>query len=77
MRTTIRPEPAVEAAAKDLAVSQQISLSAAVNRLAEAGMARRAMPKPKFVQRTAKSGLLIDVTHVGDALDFLEGPHHQ
>lgn len=71
MRTTIRLDPEVAAAAERLRREQNIGLGEAINELARAGLARQ--PKTtRFRQRTASVGLKIDVTNVADALELLD-----
>lgn len=71
MRTTIRLDPEVAAAAERLRQERRIGLGVAVNELARAGLARE--PKAsRFEQRTASVGLQIDVTDVADALELLD-----
>ena len=73
MRTTVRLDPEVAAAAERLRRERHIGLGEAVNELARAGLARERKPTP-FRQRTASVGLKIDVTDVADTLDLLD--HH-
>lgn len=71
MRTTVRLDPEVAAAAERLRRERHIGLGEAVNELARAGLARDRRATP-FVQRTASLGLSVDVTDVADALELLE-----
>ncbi|MDT4916600.1 MAG: hypothetical protein QOH89_1300 [Pseudonocardiales bacterium] len=73
MRTTVRLDDDVAAAAQKLARERHISMSDAVNELARAGTHIDAKRKP-FEQQTADMGLLIDVSNIGETLEFLEGP---
>jgi hypothetical protein len=67
--------PEVVAAARELSQSRRISLSAAVNSLAEAGLARSNTPAPTpFAQPVERMGAMVDVSNVADALDLLDGP---
>jgi Arc/MetJ family transcription regulator len=76
MRTTIRLDDDVAAAAQRLSREQHISLGEAVNRLARAGLhPGRSKPRP-FQQRTAELGLRVDVSNVADALELLDGAEH-
>lgn len=71
MRTTVRLDPEVAAAAERLRRERHIGLGEAVNELARAGLARGDKAVP-FQQRTASIGLRIDVTNVADALELLD-----
>jgi hypothetical protein len=71
MRTTLRLDDDVLAAAERLRQERHIGLSEAVNQLARAGMRRRGQPRP-FRQRTQELGLRIDVSNVAEALDLLD-----
>lgn len=77
MRTTVRLDDDVAAAAQHLARDKHITMSEAINELARAGT--QAQPKRKpFVQRTSNMGdALIDVSNIGEALELLEGPFHK
>jgi Arc/MetJ family transcription regulator len=76
MRTTIRLDDDVAAAAQRLSRQEHVGLGEAVNRLARAGL-RAGHPRPvSFRQRTANLGLQIDVSNVAEALDLLDGPQH-
>lgn len=74
MRTTVNLADDVVAAVEQLRRERAIGLSEAVNELARSGLAHRAASHPRFVQRTHKLGLKIDVTDVAEALEQLEGP---
>lgn len=71
MRTTLRLDPEVAAAAERLRRERHIGLGEAVNELARVGLARGKKPA-RFRQRTANVGLKIDVTDVADALELLD-----
>ena len=71
MRTTIRLDPEVAAAAEKLRRERRIGLGEAVNELARAGLSR-AQKASGFRQRTASVGLRIDVTNIADTLDLLD-----
>jgi hypothetical protein len=71
MRTTLRLDDDVLAAAERLRRERHIGLSEAVNELARAGMQRRGQPRA-FRQRTQELGLRIDVSDVAEALDLLD-----
>lgn len=72
MRTTVRLDPEVAAAAERLRRERQIGLGEAVNELARAGLAHGRGPAPRFHQRTASIGLRIEVTDVAEALELLD-----
>lgn len=71
MRTTVRLDPEVAAAAEEMRRKRHIGLGEAVNELARAGLARRQRATP-FRQRTASVGVKIDVTNVAEALELLD-----
>ncbi len=71
MRTTIRLDPEVAAAAERLRRERHIGLSEAVNELARAGLARGEKTTP-FRQRTVGVGVKIDITNVAEALELLD-----
>jgi hypothetical protein len=71
MRTTIKLDDDVAAAAEELRRKRQIGLSEAVNELARAGMRRRPARK-RFRQRTGMLGLQIDVSNTAEALELLD-----
>jgi len=78
MRTTVRLDPEVAAAAAELRRQQGLTLSAAVNQLARAGLlAESGTSQSRFKQTTAPLGLRIDVSNVAEALELLEGPEYQ
>lgn len=71
MRTTVRLDPEVAAAAERLRRERHIGLGEAVNELARAGL--RQKPKPtRFQQRTASVGLKVDVINIADTLELLD-----
>lgn len=72
MRTTIRLEDDVLAAAEKLRRERHIGLAEAINELARAGMARTPGRRKAFKQRTAPVGLRLDVTNVAETLDMLD-----
>lgn len=71
MRTTIRLDSEVAAAAEKLRRERRIGLGEAVNELARAGLSR-GQGSSDFRQRTANVGLRIDVTNIADTLDLLD-----
>lgn len=71
MRTTLRLDDDVLAAAERLRQERHIGLSEAVNQLARAGMQRHRQPRA-FRQRTQALGLRVDASNVAEALDLLD-----
>ena len=71
MRTTIRLDPEVAAAAERLRRERHIGLGEAVNDLARAGLARE-QRVTRFRQRTASVGLKVEVTDIADTLELLD-----
>jgi len=76
VRTTIRLDDDVAAAAQRLSRDEHISLGEAVNRLARAGLRPGRPGRRPFRQRTASLGLGVDVSNIADALEQLDGPEH-
>lgn len=76
MRTTIRLDDDVAAAAQRLSRQEHISLGEAVNRLARAGMQRAGGRRRSFRQRTAALGLKVDVSNAAYALELLDDTEH-
>jgi hypothetical protein len=76
VRTTIRLDDDVAAAAQRLSREQHIGLGEAVNRLARAGLQTGRSKRRSFRQRTADLGLQVDVSNVAEALELLDGPEH-
>jgi Arc/MetJ family transcription regulator len=76
MRTTIRLDDDVAAAAQRMSREDHIGLGEAVNRLARAGLNPGRASRRSFHQRTADLGLRVDVSNVADALEVLDGPDH-
>ncbi|MDR0592947.1 MAG: hypothetical protein LBG60_06765 [Bifidobacteriaceae bacterium] len=76
MRTTVRLDPEVAAAARELSRTRHMSLSQAVNSLAVAGLEHSRGPmRAAFKQPVERMGaMMIDVSKVAEALDLLEGP---
>ncbi len=72
MRTTVRLDPEVAAAAEQLRRQRHIGLGEAVNVLARAGLLAREQKTPAFHQRTGSVGLRMDVTNVAEALELLD-----
>jgi hypothetical protein len=76
MRTTIRLDEDVAAAAERLSREEHIGLGEAVNRLARAGLLTGLSRRRTFRQRTANLGLRVEVSNVADALELLDGAEH-
>jgi Arc/MetJ family transcription regulator len=76
MRTTIRLDDDVAAAAQRLSREEHIGLGEAVNKLARAGLNPGRERRRSFRQRTADLRLRVDVSNVADALEVLDGPDH-
>lgn len=74
MRTTVTLAPDVAAAVDRLRRDEGLGLSDALNRLARAGLAKKAVPPRRFRQRTANLGATVDVTNVADVLELIESP---
>ena len=75
MRTTVRLNSEVAAAAREISRTQHISLSQAVNSLAAAGLATARPPsRVEFIQPVERMGRMIDVSNVADALELLDSP---
>ena len=72
MRTTVRLDPEVAAAAQRLSQERHIGLGEAVNQLARAGLASRRGSSATFRQRTASVGLRIDGGNIPDVLELLD-----
>ena len=79
MRTTVNfdeddeDDEDIGKAAARLRKESRIGVSEAVNHLTCRGLPAPAERRP-FVQQTHPLGLRIEVTHVADAIDVLEGP---
>ena len=76
MRTTIRLDDDVAAAAERLQRERHIGLSEAVNSLAREGLRARSAPRQEFRQRTSTLGLRLDVSNVAEALELLDDAGH-
>lgn len=72
MRTTIRLDDDVAAAAQRLSREEHIGLGEALNRLARAGLRPGRPGHRPFRQRTADLGLRLDVSNVAEALELLD-----
>lgn len=75
MRTTVRLDDDVAAAAERLRRQRNIGLSEAVNELARAGLAAVDRPRTPFRQRTRALGVRVDVSNVAEALELLDDEH--
>ncbi|HEY3261809.1 MAG TPA: hypothetical protein VGJ95_16345 [Pseudonocardiaceae bacterium] len=71
MRTTIRLDDDVAAAAEQVRRERHIGLSEAVNELARAGLRSRPTAR-SFRQRSQHVGLRVDVSNVAEALELLD-----
>ncbi|HUY45409.1 MAG TPA: ribbon-helix-helix protein, CopG family [Streptosporangiaceae bacterium] len=76
MRTTIRLDEDVAAAAEQLRRERNIGLSEAVNQLARAGLRADHPAQRTFRQRTSKLGLRVDVSNVAETLELLDDGEH-
>lgn len=74
MRTTVEFDSDTAQAIEALRRERGTGVSETVNELVRRGMLVRDRPKP-FVPIVRKLGLMIDVSNIADALDFLEGPN--
>jgi hypothetical protein len=72
VRTTIRLDDDVAAAAEKLRREENIGLGEAVNRLARAGLRAARPGSRRFRQRTSSLGLRVDVSNVAEALELLD-----
>ena len=71
MRTTLRLDPEVAAAAERLRRERHIGLGEAVNERARAGLTQKRKPA-RFRQRTAGVGLRVDATDIAGTLELLD-----
>lgn len=71
MRTTVRLDPEVAAAAERLRRERNIGLGEAVNELARTGLTQKKQPG-RFRQRTTNIGLKVDVTNIAETLELLD-----
>lgn len=77
MRTTIRLDDDVAAAAEQLRRERHIGLGQAVNELARMGLQHGGSTHRPFRQRTEHLGLRVDVTNVAEALELLDEMDHE
>jgi Arc/MetJ family transcription regulator len=75
MRTTVNLDDDVAAAIARLQQEGGLGVSEAVNQLARAGLRSRPR-RAKYRQRSARIGLMIDISNVAEALEVLDGPAH-
>lgn len=73
MRTTVEFDEDTAAAIAKLRNEKGMGLSEAVNELVRRGLLPRG-ETPRYVQRTRRLGLRIDVSNIADALEAIEGP---
>lgn len=71
MRTTVTLDPDIEAEVERLRRDEGLGLSEALNQLARRGITPRDTTGA-FRQRTAKLGVRVDVSNVGEVLDLLD-----
>jgi hypothetical protein len=75
MRTTITLDDDVQTAVDRIRREEGVGVSEALNRLARAGLERgQPVRRKRFVQRTRRLGIRIDLTSVQDAIEQLDGP---
>lgn len=74
MRTTVSLDDDVVAAVARVRAERGIGLSDALNDLVRRGLAMRTPQARAGVLPTAPLGLRVDVSNIGEALDYLEGP---
>lgn len=75
MRTTIRVDSDVLAAAERLRRERGIGLGEAVNELARAGIHRPTVPPRPFRQRTRALGARVDLSRNSEVRDLLDEPY--
>jgi hypothetical protein len=73
VRTTITLDDDVVAAIDRVRRERGLGLSEAVNELVRAGLTARPAGR-RFKQRSARLGLRVDVSNIGEALEQLDGP---
>lgn len=72
MRTTVEFDADTARAVEELRREEGLGVSEAVNALIRRGLMPTAARAP-FRQRTARLGLRVDVSNIGDALETLDG----
>ncbi len=72
MRTTVRLDDDVLAAADRLRRERHIGLGEAINELARAGLRERPVSGQAFQQRTADLGVQVDISNVAEVLELLD-----
>ncbi|MEV0045059.1 CopG family transcriptional regulator [Nocardia rhamnosiphila] len=76
MRTTIRLDSDVLAAAEQLRRERSIGLGEAINELARVGMHHRPIaPRRPFRQRTRELGARVDISRNSEIMDRLDEPY--
>lgn len=76
MRTTIRLDSDVLAAAEQLRRERGIGLGEAINELVRAGMHHRSTaPRRPFRQRTRELGARVDLSRNSEIMDLLDEPY--
>ncbi|HEU5001842.1 MAG TPA: ribbon-helix-helix protein, CopG family [Actinomycetota bacterium] len=73
MRTTITLDEDVAAAVEQVRRERSVGMSQAINDLIRAGLAAKPVRRP-FKQKSYPMGLLIDVSSIANAIEYLEGP---
>lgn len=73
MRTTVEFEADTAKAVERLRREESRGLSEAVNELIRRGLGASPTPR-RFVQRTKPLGLKLDVSHISEVLEVLDGP---
>ena len=71
MRTTITLDADVAAAVNNFRLQEGVGKSEAVNRLIRVALIKKRPRKP-YVHRTVDSGLRMDVSNIGEVLEFLD-----
>lgn len=75
MRTTVGLDVDVATAAEQIVQERGISLEEAVIELARLGLSHMQRIPTLFSQRTKPLGLHMDITNIGETLDYLDGIH--
>jgi hypothetical protein len=76
MRTTIRLDSDVLAAAERLRRERGLGLAEAINELARAGIQHRpTVVRSQFRQRTRALGARVDLSRNSEVLDLIDDPH--
>ncbi len=72
MRTTVNLDDDIMAELERRRRAEGLGLSEALNALARRGLRASRERREPFVQRTARLGINVDVTNVGDVLELLD-----